>query len=911
MSDVNAVSPQIDPALWPEVSRRFDEVLDLPPAERAGCLATLAPDVARAVQRLLTADASTQDPARPLAGLAAQALSSRQEGEVVGPYRLDTLLGEGGMAQVWRARGVQASAPEGVAEGERGDQGLRRSVALKLPRPGEGLARRFAQERDLLASLEHPHIARLYDAGVDGEQPWLAMECVEGQPLDQWARSQPWSERLRLFMQVLNAVAYAHQRLVVHCDLKAANLLVTAEGHLRLLDFGIAGLLGQPGGDVLAFSADSASPEQLEGRAPSTAMDVHALGVLLYELISGRRPYRLARAPRSELAAKRRAWRFQPPSPDAALSAITARAMAVEPMQRYASVEALREDLLRWQRSEPVEALLLAGAGRAYRWRCWLQRHRRAVWAGSSVWLALTVGLLLTLWQAQEARTQARRAEAVQRFLVGLFQGASPEQRRSGEPRVSELLQRGSQRLAAELAAEPALRAILHLELARIHSAIGASAEALDHARQAEALFTEHDSADAPEALDAAYIAMETLKEEAQYPAAVQAAEALLERAQRRHGVHNRWRLPLTEQLVWMANQQGDAERAERLARDALQTRQPGDEPARLRLRSVLGTSLLDQARFVEATEAFATIVAEGAALPGYELGDQFVDRYNLARAHYLQGQIGLAEGQLRALVPEHEALLGRAHDRVLKTRSLWAQALSLLGRPLEAVAVQRDTLAAAMARPAFDESQLALQRLTLAKLLRQAHRPQDGLPLAEAGLAFMERQQAAPTWLRERARWVVGELHQALDRPKVALVHFDEAERQMRQLPGWADHPAWAELLLSRALLLHRRSSPGDAARAQADAATAADLLRRVQGDSSAGARQAEAVRAWLDGDADRLQTVWPEATPLQRAGLDLWRAELRKSRPAEAAALREQAREPWEAALKQPLPKQLLTLP
>lgn len=901
-------TPQIDPAIWPEVSRRFDEALDLPRADRAGWLAHLAPAVARAVQRLLDADASTCDPGAPLGEVVAQAtraLAAPQPQQVVGPYRLDALLGEGGMAQVWRAQSLH---------------GPNRSVALKLPRPGAGLAARFAQERDLLASLEHRHIARLYDAGVDGEQPWLAMECVSGEPIDRWAAGQPLAERLRLFLQVLDAVAYAHRRLVVHCDLKPANLLVTPEGHLRLLDFGIAGLLGQARGDALAFSADSAAPEQLDGAPPDTAMDVHALGVLLYELLAGRRPYRLARAPRGELARQRRAWVWQPTGADPALDAIARQAMAVDPVQRTPGCEALRDELLRWQRSEPVRAHLKAlerrGRGRAYRWNCAWRRHRRGVQFGGLVVGALASGLALALWQAHEAGAQARRAEAAQRFLVDLFRAAAPEQRRESEPSVREVLERGSQRLAVELDGEPRLRATLHLELARIHGALGASPQALEHARQAQRLLADLGLADSAAALDAAYLEMETLKEEAQYPAAEQAARALDERARRLHGAQHRWRLALAEQQAWMANQQGDAAKAERLLLEALAAPPADDAAQRLKLQSVLGSVLLDQARFAEAAAAFETVLAEGARLPGYGRSDQLADRYNLARARYLQGELAQAERQLRTLVPEHEALLGRGHDRVLKARGLWAQALALTGQPLQAVAVQRDTLAAAEARPAFDESQLALQRLTLAKLLRQAHRPAEGLPLALAGLDFLDRQQSAPTWLRERARWIVGDLQQALDRPADALRHFDEAERQMRALPGQPEHPAWADLLLSRALLLQRRGRPGDAAEAVAQASTATALLQRVQGHASLGARQAEAVVAWLAGDAPALSALdegWTDATPLQRAGLALWRAELldAQGRPREAAALRQQADAPWRAATGQAPPARLLTLP
>ncbi|MFY7914104.1 MAG: protein kinase domain-containing protein [Rubrivivax sp.] len=913
-------SPKIDPALWPEVSRRFDEALDLPPAARPAWLSGLVPAVAQAVQRLLEADASTQDPSGSLGGWVAQALARFEAGQVVGPYRLEALLGEGGMAQVWRAQALS---------------GLNRRIALKLPRPGDGLAQRFAQERDLLASLEHPHIARLYDAGMDGEQPWLAMECVQGQSVDVWAGGRTLAERLRLFLQVLAAVAYAHQRLVVHCDLKPANLLVTAEGHLRLLDFGIAGLLGQGAGEQLAFSADSAAPEQLDGAAPSTAMDVHALGVLLYELLCGERPYHLPRAPRAQLAAQRRAWVWQAPSRreggqaergDAALDAIVARALHTDPAQRYPSCEALREDLLRWQRHEPVLAFLHSAqpaAQRCHRLRCWLRRNRLLALSGAAVAAALLAGLALALAQAHEASAQARRAEAAQRFLVDLFKAASPEQRLAGEPSVRELLARGSQRLANELQGEPELRAALHLDLARIHSQLGDNAQALAQAREARQLLALTGSGDSEAALDADYLVMEALKEESQFDEADTAAQALQARAQRLFGAQHRWRLPVVEQRAFMANQQGDAAKAESLVREALQHPASQHEAlSRLRLLAVLGTALLDQARFAEAAAAFEAVVSGSARLPDYERTDQLTDRYNLARARYLQGQLAVAAALLEQTVAQGEQHLGRAHDRVLKARSLWAQVLSQQGKPLQAVALQRDSLAAAESRPAFDDSQLSLQRLTLAKLLRQAHRPEEGLSLARAGLKFLDAQQSAPTWLRERARWILGELLQAQGDVAGALAAFDTAERHMAQLSGRADHPSWAELLLSRALVLQRRGQPGDAARAQEDARVAEALLRRVQGPDSPGARLAQATRLWLAGDATglaALQAAWPQATPLQRAGLQLWQAELlgaggparTPARLREAERLRAQAAEPWQAATGQALPERLLTLP
>ncbi len=223
-----------------------------------------------------------------------------QAGMLVGPYRLLREIGTGGMGAVWLA--------------ERADGMLKRRVALKLPRLAwdiPGLAGRMERERDILAELEHQNIARLYDAGVDAQgRPYLAMEYVEGRPLDVYCREHGLGvqERLGLFLQVARAVAHAHARLVVHRDLKPTNILVTSDGSVRLLDFGIAKLLeGEVGRESAneslltqlggrALTPDYASPEQIRGQAITVAVDIYSLGVVLYELLTGERPYKVASA---------------------------------------------------------------------------------------------------------------------------------------------------------------------------------------------------------------------------------------------------------------------------------------------------------------------------------------------------------------------------------------------------------------------------------------------------------------------------------------------------------------------------------------------------------------------------------------------------------------------------------------
>jgi len=480
----NTDSPsRVPPALWPVVSALFDQALAMPESERAAWLSQVQAEQADAAPHLLRmlaahATASTLTP--PAGDLLAAALQSHrrapQAGQLIGIYRLMQLLGQGGMATVWEAEQTQ---------------GVLRRVALKLPHAGleapEAMARRFEQERDLLATLEHPNIARLYDAGITTEadkdgQPYLAMELIHGQPITMHAAGLPLAERLALFQQVLAAVSFAHGRLVIHRDIKPSNILVTAQGQVKLLDFGIARLLGQgdaaPTGlpgllglSAAAFTPDCAPPEQLAGQPLDVTADVYALGVVLFELLTGQRPYRLdRRLPQSlaeQLAAQLTAQMPPRPSylPSASrralagdLDAIVGRAMAFDAAQRYQSVESLAADLRRHLGHWPVQA---REGGWRYRMACLLKRQRVAMAAGCAVVLALGIGLGVALWQADEARANARRAEAVKAFLLGVFSAVDPR-RPSDQPRgqitARQLMDTAVERIDRDFAADVPLR---------------------------------------------------------------------------------------------------------------------------------------------------------------------------------------------------------------------------------------------------------------------------------------------------------------------------------------------------------------------------------------------------------------------------------------------------------------------
>jgi hypothetical protein len=487
---------------WSELSALLDTALELPPEARAAWLESLEvrdPALKERLRALLAraAQIETRDflGALPRFSLSAAELSAlnpagEQAGDVLGAYRLLRELGTGGMSTVWLA--------------ERVDGLIKRPVALKLPqgiwRRG-ALVERFARERELLAALTHPNIARLYDAGVtDSGQPFLALEYVEGRPIDRYCEEQACGvrARLQLLLQVARAVAYAHGRLIVHRDLKPANILVTADGETRLLDFGIAKLLvSEDDGAArtelsqLAFTPDYASPEQIAGEPISTASDVYSLGVVLYELLTGHKPYSLTRAHRVVL--EQAVLTTEPARPSAAaptrarelrgdLDTIVLKALKNAPEERYASVAALAEDLERHLTHRPVMA---RADSPGYRLRKFVRRNKLAVGAAATLLLVIVGGAGIALWQAQVARAEARRAEEFREFLVTTIRDADPRQGEGKVLSAADLLRQARGR-AETLSARPEMRVemltlIAHslLNLEDFHAAEDAAREAL------------------------------------------------------------------------------------------------------------------------------------------------------------------------------------------------------------------------------------------------------------------------------------------------------------------------------------------------------------------------------------------------------------------------------------------------
>ena len=513
---------------WRQADALFDQWLDFDDAGREPWLAALDvdPDVRTRLQRLIEAHA------RPSAVLTTPA--SDLSGMRLGNWTLESELGRGGMAVVYRA--VRS---DGIA---RQDAALKVLTVGALGATGRD---RFQREAEILARLNHPNITPLVDSGIAGDGTcWLAMPLVEGQRIDAWCDSHRLDARgvTKLFLQVCDAVAFAHRNLVIHRDLKPSNVLVEADGHVRLLDFGIGQFADAEGERTQtlwrALTPGYAAPEQLRGDPPTTAIDIYGLGALLHRLLTGRTPQSAddrttTTRPSLLVRASGDAYHrhYVPLRSD--LDRVLLKALAEEPGRRYPSVEAFADDLRRWLDGQPV---LAERPGLGYRARKFINRHRVGVAAATLLAISMAAGIFATLHQAglarqeaENARNQARRAVLVRDFLQEVFSSTQPA---VGEvPTALEILDQGGRKARSEIAGpdplaaadilmmignaqynlgrfdqarqdlEEALalagtdrdgsipqRARIHWELGRLHRMRGASGQALAHIRASVAL---------------------------------------------------------------------------------------------------------------------------------------------------------------------------------------------------------------------------------------------------------------------------------------------------------------------------------------------------------------------------------------------------------------------------------------
>ena len=806
----------------------------------------------------------------------------KTEGERrIGPYKILQEIGHGGMGSVHLAA--------------RADEQYQRRVAIKVIKAGMGgteVVGRFRRERQILAGLDHPNIARLLDGGATEQGlPYLVMEYIEGRPLNDYCDTHrlPFEERLRIFRQVCSAVAHAHRNLIVHRDLKPSNILVTPEGVPRLLDFGIAKLLNPElsaealTATGLAMTPEYASPEQARGDPITTASDVYSLGVILYELLTGQRPYRFRS--RNPLEMLRAVVEEEPQKPSTAVERLRVKAvlepategaaplMAVqvsqtregtparlqrklrgdldnivmmalrkEPQRRYASVEALSDDIQRYLEKRPVAARKGTAGYRAGKY---VRRHAVAV-TGAAAFVLLLGVLAVTMavqsaGLARERDTAAKerdRAEKVSAFLVDLFTVSNPSEARGNTITAREILDKGATKMAGQLEEQPDVKASLMDTMSRVYVALGL----YDKARPL-------------------------------------AEEALGLRRRTLGGEH----LDVARSLQTVANvlsKKGDYEGAEALHREALAMRRKllGNEHADVAASlNDVANDLLDKAEYAGAAAVHREALTMKRKLLGNDHAEVAGSLNNLAIVLYLQGDFAGAASMFRESLEIKRKVLGSEHPDVAMGLNNLASVLYQQGDYAGAAALHREALTMKRKLLGNEHPDVALGLNNLANTLYQ---------LGDyAGSEALHRESLA--------------MHHKLlgnEHPEVARSLSNVADVLDRR----GDH-AGAETLVREALAMKRKLIGND----HPDVAESLDILGhalRHQGrlpEAAKAFRESLEVRRKAQPDHPEIATALiglgevltaegqaPQAEALLREGVGIRRKTMSKDHPSVAEA-------------------------
>jgi tetratricopeptide (TPR) repeat protein/tRNA A-37 threonylcarbamoyl transferase component Bud32 len=851
---------------WARIKELFPAAAALPAAARPAFLArhcAASPELWAELESLLTAAESEPDFLAQSVIITALdgAPEALPEGLLLGPWRIGARIGRGGMGEVYMA--------------ERADGAFDMRVAVKILKRGvDGAAvrRRFLREQRILGQLSHPNIAHLLDAGAapDG-RPYLVMELVRGLPVNEYCSTSrlPVAAIVQLMRTVCEAVHEAHRSLIVHRDLKPSNVLVTAEGQVKLLDFGIAKLLieddpqaTQIGRELLPLTPSFAAPEQLRGQPITTAADVYALGVLLYLLLTGRLPHQREGIPASMLALSFKDETIMHPSvavqsADNALSAperqqrardlrgdlglIVTQALHHEPSRRYRSAQGLADDLQRYLEQRPIDA---RPDSWAYRTRSFLRRYRVPIAAAVGVFLALAVGLAAALWQAQHAKQerdfalrQAERTEAVRLYLTHLFRSAGSGNN-AATPDARAILDRSAKRVLEEYGNQPQVASQVVEMLAELYTSL----QDLEGALPLLEGFLKIAGPEADPG-SVAIVRYTLASIELRRGHRDRAAE-LLQQADAFWSRHpDRYREERLQSLLLkgiLQRESGDVEGAIAAYRKAITERAAlsgHDHRETAFLYNSLAISYKTLHRYAEALEASRESVAIFAAVGEAGTADGLVVLGNFGTAALLMGRLSDAEIPLKHSVERTRELYGESAG-LSATLGQYGRLRTIQGRLEEAVPVLREAVAMSV-RYAGELSPLAIQSR---QYLGEALLASGELRAARHDLEAAQR--VASTQL--------GATHLFTLRADEALARVDVVEGQMARAKMRLDvvaeslrkHGVAGELLLAQTLVTlgDARIAQGLAAEAIAPLREALALRERLLWDQSWEVAQARA---------------------------------------------------------------------
>ncbi len=875
-----SLTPPFDPVFWRAANAALDDVLELAPEQQSAYLTALTdkkPGLAAEVKRLLrhVAPGRAHDAAQaPRLGtvpraarvtpqqfttLLSQALlpdenmgeHERRPGERFGHWRIEKMLGRGGMGEVWLA--------------ERADGLYDAKAAVKFLRTDPNATAfevRFAQERALLGKLSHPRIARLLDAENSARGSFLVLEYVAGKPLIEFAEAQltTIAARLKVLQQIAEAVAYAHSQLVVHRDIKPSNVMVTDDGSVKLLDFGVAGLLDannlsqtteSPATQLVGrgLTVEYAAPEQIAGESSGVACDVYSLGALGFHLLTGRRPHQPSTpgraalehailhidAPRlsrtaAAMAISSERNELNPPRDfakiNADLDAIFARALRRSPSDRYANVSDFLADLRRFSEQRPIAA---RAHDRAYRTRLWLQRNWLPVALAISLFVALAGGLATSLWQAERANAEAARATKTADYLIDLLAKSDPALNGGQWPTALTLLERAKQDVGARFANDPETEARLSTMLTKTFRSLSRDTEALPIAKRAlelaELLHGPNDVNTALARADYAEI-LYWLEDEVGALAGLEQALSVLQEKLPRDDIR------LTRAQLARANTLARLFRfdeSERAFQTYLSTLQPAprDQWRRAEAEGDYARALTSQGRWAEAHQM---LLRNEAAYRNPPAGEEKLALHNLQSLTSTQVVVGRYDGAEARLLKARDAwtaLAGAQSMQVFDVNNELGYLYYRLGDGAKAEASYRTLRALQDQLPDFDELRKLSTDIDILEVQTLFGRvvPND---LVTGARYVAERMSALARAKSERGVWLATRLALLFDAAgddKAAVDMIDTARKTAIEIalePG-----PWLNRIERAQAGIERRRNP---VATSANAAATAKTLERVR---------------------------------------------------------------------------------
>jgi eukaryotic-like serine/threonine-protein kinase len=803
------VSRLPDSDRWRRLDAALREVLELGPEARALWIAThcsAKPELAAELRRMV--EYADQDGPLERVGhsaMLADALAALSGGDArIGEWLLLRRIGTGGMAEIF------------LAERERG--GVHQRAALKLMAGGLSspeLRARFTRERSVLARFSDARIARYFDGGIaDNGRLWFAMEYVEGRPIDRHCVEHRLTlrERLALFRDVCGAVAHAHRHLVIHRDIKPSNVLVSNDGQVKLLDFGIAKALEADDGmtrtSARVLTPHYASPEQLRGEPASTVTDVFQLGLLLYEMIADCRPFAehesdsflLERAlreddpplPSSVLALERRARSGQP-----AISAREVRgdldrivllALRKDPVARYSSVERFDDDIARFLAGQPVAA---RGDAISYRLRKWLARHRIAAAALTGALLVAIVYSFLLIHQnhliadqRDHARSAAAQAAAVKDFLLDLFNEADPARTLGEKLSVGAVLEKGSARIANGFDSQPRIRAEMQLTIGSAYHALGNFSRARELLEQTVALRRQWPDANADLARSLTALAA-VERDDSHLDRSIELSREAVD--QSGTDLHAR-ALALNELGVGLLMRDQDLHAARLALDEALAVYRQWSEPDAVRIAIAQGNHAaidLGEGKLDAATAGFKAAVDVLAP----RLGDMHPEvtalLYNLARVEERAGKLNEAELHFNRVIAAETRVLGADHPDVAIDRTRLAYVQSEQGHYEIAEATFFEALAALRAKLPADHKRIAENLMGYAEVLIGRGRNAEAASGIDEAIAILRKHFEDDDWRIAEARRIQARVWQRQGRMVQALALLRQSETILLAQPS------------------------------------------------------------------------------------------------------------------------------